>query len=148
MVRKIEARGAIESAHRALEACGQVFGYAIATAKIDRNPATQLKTVLPRPEPRNFPAITDPARFGELLRACDRYAATPVVRAALKLAPMLLLRPGELRFGEWPEIDLDKAMWTVPAARMKREQRRSCSARRTWCRCPARPSRRSANCIL
>ena len=79
--------------------------------------------VLRQPEPRNFPAITDPTRFGQLLRACDRYAATPVVRAALKLAPMLLLRPGELRFAEWPEIDLDAALWTVPAARMKREVR-------------------------
>ena len=74
-------------------------------------------------DPRNFPAITDPKRFGELLRAGDAYAATPVVRAALKLAPMLLLRPGELRFGEWVEIDLDAALWTVPAVRMKRELR-------------------------
>jgi len=68
-----------------------------------------------------MPAITDPKRFGELLRACDAYAATPVVRAAFKVAPMLLLRPGELRFAEWAEIDLDKALWTVPSARMKRE---------------------------
>jgi len=58
-----------------------------------------------------------------LLRACDAYAATPVVRAALELALMVLLRPGELRFAEWSEIDLDAALWTVPAARMKRELR-------------------------
>jgi integrase len=72
---------------------------------------------------KHFPAITEPARFGALLRAMDHYAATPVVRAALKLAPMLLLRPGELRFAEWSEIDLDGALWTVPSMRMKRELR-------------------------
>ena len=73
-----------------------------------------------RPEPRHFAAITDPKRLGELLRACDGYAATHVVRAALKLSPMLLLRPGELRAGECSEIDFDSALWTVPAVRMKR----------------------------
>jgi len=121
--RRIEDRGVIETAHRALQDSSQVFAYAMATDKIDRNPAAKLKTVLRQPEPKNFAAITDPARFGQLLLACDKYKATPVVRAALKLAPMLLLRPGELRFAEWPEIDLDAALWTVPAARMKREVR-------------------------
>ena len=121
--RRIEARGVIETAHRALQDSSQVFAYAMATDKIDRNPAAKLKTVLKQPEPKNFAAITDPARLGQLLRACDKYAATPVVRAALKLAPMLLLRPGELRCAEWSEIDLDAALWTVPAARMKRELR-------------------------
>ena len=95
----------------------------MATGKHSTNPARDLKDALKRPDPRNFPAITDPRRFGELLRASDAYAATTVVRAALKLAPMLLLRPGELRFGEWVELDLDAALWTVPAARMKRELR-------------------------
>ncbi len=121
--RRIEDWGVIETAHRALQDSSQVFAYAMATDKIDRNPAAKLKTVLRQPEPKNFAAITDPARFGQLLRACDNYAATPVVRAAVRLAPMLLLRPGELRFAEWPEIDLDAALWTVPAARMKRELR-------------------------
>ena len=102
---------------------GQVFRYAVATGRSATNPARDLKDALRRPEPKHFPAITDPKRFGELLRACDAYAATPVVRAALKLAPMLLLRPGELRFAEWPEMDLDAALWTVPAIRMKRELR-------------------------
>jgi integrase len=123
VLRRIEARGVIETAHRALQDSSQVFAYAMATSKLDRNPADKLKMVLRQPEPKNFPAITDPERFGQLLRACERYAATPVVRAALKLAPMLLLRPGEVRFAEWPEIDLDAALWTVPAARMKREVR-------------------------
>ena len=123
VLRRIEARGVIETAHRALENCSQVFRYAIAIGKATTNPARDLKDALKQPEPKHFAAITDPRRLGELLRACDNYAATPVVRAALKLAPMLLLRPGELRFAEWPEIDLDTAMWTVPAMRMKRELR-------------------------
>jgi integrase len=68
-----------------------------------------------------MPAITDPKRFGELLRAMDGYAGTHVVRAALRLAPMLLLRPGELRHAKWSEMDLDAALWTIPAVRMKRQ---------------------------
>lgn len=123
VLRRIEARGVIETAHRALQDSSQVFRYAVATGKAVTNPARDLKDALKRPDPKHFPAIIDPKRFGDLLRACDSYAATPVVRAALKLAPMLLLRPGELRFAQWSEIDLDAAMWTVPAARMKRELR-------------------------
>jgi integrase len=123
VLRRIEARGVVETAHRALQDSSQVFRYAVATGKAVSNPARDLKDALKRPDPKHFPAIIDPKRFGDLLRACDSYAATPVVRAALKLAPMLLLRPGELRFAQWSEIDLDNAMWTVPAARMKRELR-------------------------
>jgi integrase len=123
VMRRIEARGVIETAHRALQDSSQALRYAVATGKASSNPARDLKGALRRPNTKHFPAITEPKRFGELLRAIDSYAATPVVRAALKLAPMLLLRPGELRFAEWPEIDLDAAMWTVPAVRMKRELR-------------------------
>lgn len=123
VLRRVEARGVIETAHRALENCSQVFRYAVATGRLTTNPARDLKDAWRRPEPKHFPAITDPKRFGELLRACDAYAATPVVRAALKVAPMLLLRPGELRMAEWSEIDLEAALWTVPAMRMKRELR-------------------------
>ena len=123
VMRRIEARGVLETAHRALQDCSQALRYAVATGKAPSNPARDLKGALRRPMPKHFPAITEPKRLGELLRAIDSYAATPVVRAALKLAPMVLLRPGELRFAEWPEIDLDAAMWTVPAIRMKRELR-------------------------
>ena len=123
VMRRIEARGVIETAHRALQDSSQALRYAVATGKASSNPARDLKGALRRPNTKHFPAITDPKRFGELLRAIDTYAATPVVRAALRLAPMVLLRPGELRFAEWPEIDLDAAMWTVPAIRMKRELR-------------------------
>lgn len=123
VMRRIEARGVVETAHRALQDCSQALRYAVAIGKAPSNPARDLKGALRRPMPKHFPAITEPARFGHLLRAMEHYAATPVVRAALKLAPMLLLRPGELRFAEWSEIDLDEGLWTVPAMRMKRELR-------------------------
>jgi integrase len=127
VIRRIEERGVVETAHRALQDSGQVLRYAVATGHAKFNPARELKDALRQPNPRHFPAIVEPKRLGELLRAMDSYAATPVVRAALKLAPMLLLRPGELRFAEWTEIDLDAALWQVPAARMKRELRQKIS---------------------
>lgn len=86
VMRRIEKRGVIETAHRALESCSQVFTYAVATGRLLSNPAREPKSALKQPDPKHFPAITDPKRLGELLRACDNYAATPVVRAALKLA--------------------------------------------------------------
>lgn len=122
VLRKIEARGVVETAHRALENCSQVFRYAVVTGRITSNPARDLKDALKKPLVKHFPAITDPARLGELLRACDGYKGTYVVRAALHLLPMVLLRPGELRQARWNEFDLDNATWTVPAARMKREK--------------------------
>jgi integrase len=122
VLRRIESRGVIETAHRARENCSQVFRFAVATGRAERDPAQDLKDVLRKPDVKHFAAITDPKRMGELLRACDAYAGTPVVRAALRLAPMLLLRPGELRHAQWSEIDLDAATWTVPAHRMKREK--------------------------
>lgn len=122
VMRRIEARGVIETAHRALENCGQVFRYAVATGRALSNPARDLKDALRKPEVKHFPAITDPVRLGELLRACDGYQGSHVVRAALRLAPMLLLRPGELRFARWVEFDFESALWIVPAERMKREK--------------------------
>lgn len=122
VLRRVEARGVIETAHRALENCGQVFRFAIATGRATSDPARDLKDALRKPLERHFPAITDPIRLGELLRACDGYKGTHIVRAALRLTPMLLLRPGELRHARWSEFDLDGAIWTVPAERMKREK--------------------------
>lgn len=121
VLRRIEERGVIETAHRALENCSQVFRYAVASGRAPSNPARDLKDALRRPLVRHFPAITSPSRLGELLRAVDGYQGTHVVRAALRLTPMLLLRPGELRHARWEEIDLDAGLWTVPAGRMKRE---------------------------
>lgn len=120
VLRRIEARGVVETAHRALENCSQIFRFAVSTGLADGDPTRDLKGALKKPRAKHFPAILDPVRLGELLRGIEGYAGTPVVRAALKLAPMVLLRPGELRFASWEEFDLDLAMWKVPAVRMKR----------------------------
>jgi integrase len=120
VLRRVEARGVIETAHRVRTSCSQIFRYAIATGRAERDPAHDLRDALRKAPTRHFPAITKPARLGELLRAIDGYAGTHIVRSALKLAPLLMLRPGELRQGQWAEIDLDKAEWSVPAERMKR----------------------------
>lgn len=127
VARRVEARGAIESAHRILQNCSQVIRYAIATARAERNPVTDLKGALARPDKKHFAAIVEPEKVGPLLRAIDGYAGTPEVRAALRLAPLVLVRPGELRHAEWCEFDLDAvdakknpaAVWNIPADRMK-----------------------------
>lgn len=121
VLRLIEQRGVVETAHRALDSCGQVFRYAVATGRATSNPARDLKDALRKPQVQHFPAITDPSRLADLLRASDGYRGSHVVRTALKLAPLVLLRPGELRHARWEEFDLDAAVWTVPAARMKRK---------------------------
>ena len=122
MARRIEERGAIESAHRILQNCGQVMRYAIATGRADRNPVTDLRGALTSPKERHHAAITEPAALGGLLRAIDGYNGDPTTRAALKLAPLVFVRPGELRHAEWSEIDLDKAEWNIPAEKMKMRQ--------------------------
>lgn len=122
VLRRIEARGVIETAHRAHESCSQVFRFAVAEGLALSDPARDLKGQLRKPQAQHFPAITKPARLAELLRAIDGYTGTPVVRAALYLAPLLLLRPGELRHAQWSEIDLEGSTWTVPPHRMKREK--------------------------
>jgi len=117
--RRIEERGATETAYRALKAAGAVFRHGVQNGYCESDPTRDLKGAVQLPVPEHRAAITDPARVGELLRAIDGYHGTPVVRAALQLAPLVFLRPGELRKAEWAEIDLDGATWTVPAARMK-----------------------------
>lgn len=119
MARRIEQRGAIESAHRILQNCGQVMRYAIATGRAERNPVADLKGALPPPPERHHAAITDTKAAGGLLRALDGYAGTFVTRCALQLAPLVFVRPGELRHAEWAEIDLDRAEWNIPARKMK-----------------------------
>lgn len=119
-LRRVEARGAIETAHRIKQACGQVFRYGIATGACERNPAADLRDALKPVVVKHHAAITDPKRAGELLRAVVDYQGHPVTRAALALAPLLFQRPGELRQAEWSEIDLDAGLWTIPGARMKR----------------------------
>lgn len=116
---RIRDRGAIESAHRVLQIIGQVCRYAIAGGHAERNPATDLKGWLPSPTRTHFAALTDPRAIGELLRALDGYQGTFPVQCALRLAPRLMVRPGELRQAEWVEFDLEAALWRIPAAKMK-----------------------------
>ena len=122
VARRIEERGAVESAHRILQNCGQVMRYAIATGRADRNPVADLKGALTTAEGRHHAAITDPLALGGLLRAIEGYSGDPVTRAALKLSGLLFVRPSELRHAEWQEIDLDKAEWNIPAGKMKMRQ--------------------------
>lgn len=119
-LRRVEARGAIETAHRELQTIGQVLRYAVATGRAERDVSADLRGALEPVNPRHMSAITDPIRVGELLRAIDGYQGSFVVASALRLAPLVFQRPGELRGARWSEIDLDEAMWRIPAARMKR----------------------------
>ncbi len=118
-VKRIEARGAHESAHRAKQRAGQVFRYAVAHGVAKRDPAADLRGALAPVVSRSRAAITDPAKMGDLLRAIEGYTGQFVTRCALRLAPLLFVRPGELRAMEWAELDLDGAQWRIPAARMK-----------------------------
>lgn len=119
VIRRIESRGAIETAHRALQSCGQVFRYAIATGRADRDPTPDLRGALKPVMVQHMPAVTDPRRVGELLRAIHDYPGMPVTRAALKLAPLVFVRPVELRKAEWSEFNLEGAEWKIPPAKMK-----------------------------
>jgi integrase len=120
VLRKIEQRGAIETADRALMLARQVWSYGVATGRVQGNITTDLKGALTPYRGTHFAAITDPAKLGQLLRAIRVYKGGVIVRAALQLAPILFQRPGELRAAEWTEIDLEEALWTIPSARMKR----------------------------
>lgn len=118
-LRKIEARGTFETTHRAKQRCGQIFRYAIATGRAEHDISADLRGALAPVVTKNRAALTDPARVAELLRAIDSYRGSPTTAYALKLASRTFARPGELRYAEWSEIDLDKAEWRIPAARMK-----------------------------
>jgi integrase len=119
VLQRIEARGAIETAHRTLSYIRSIFSYAIASDRLTLNPASELKKALAPVEEKHFPAIIDPQEFAGVLRGIESYRGTLVVRCALRLAPLVFLRPGELRRAEWAEFDLDNARWNVPGARMK-----------------------------
>lgn len=121
-LRRIEARGAIETAHRVKDACGQVFRYGVAAGHCTRNPAADLRDALKPVPTRHHAAIVDPKRSGELLRDMLAYQGHPVTHAALALSALLMLRPGELRQMEWAWIDFDAALLTVPAETMKRKK--------------------------
>jgi integrase len=122
VLRRVESRGAINAAHKLRVIAGQVFRYAVATGKAERDPSGDLRGALPSAEVVHYPAITSPKEVAPLLRALDGYTGSFVVRCALMLSPLLFVRPGELRNAEWSEFDFDEAVWNIPAARMKMRQ--------------------------
>lgn len=119
VLRRVESRGALETAHRVHQYSSQIFRYAVATGRAERDPAADLRGALPPVRVKHHASITDPSAVGQLLRAISGYAGSFVVKCALRLAPLVFVRPGELRRAEWPEIKLDVAEWRIPAERMK-----------------------------
>ncbi len=119
-LRRVEARGTIRTAHDLREFAGQVFRFGVATGRCNGNPAADLRGALKPYVERNMAAVLDPAKAGELLRAIEGYTGHPVTRAALMLSALVFQRPGNLRAMEWAEIDVDAALWVIPAAKMKR----------------------------
>jgi integrase len=118
-LRRVEAKGLHETAHRARALAGRVMRYAVATGRAERDPSADLKGALTPVRGKHHAAITDPKRVGDLLRALDGYSGQAATYCALRLAPLVFVRPGELRAAEWSEIDLDAAEWRIPASRMK-----------------------------
>lgn len=117
LARRIESKGAIETAHRALQNCGQVFRYAVATGRAERDPTGDLRGALQSVKSTHMAAVTEPHKVAELLRTFDTYQGTLTVRCALQLAPLVFVRPGELRTAEWSDIDLDTAEWRFTASK-------------------------------
>jgi integrase len=121
-LRRIEARGTKDTAHRALQNCGQIFRYAIATGRAERDTAADLRGALEPAKATNLASIKEPKAIGALLRDIDAYTGNVIVRAALRMAPYVFVRPGELRRAEWTEFNFDVAEWRIPAERMKMRQ--------------------------
>jgi integrase len=122
VLRRIEKRGAVDTAHRALQNCGQIFRYAVATGRAERDYAADLRGALAPAKEGHFAAITEPKAIGALLRAIDDYHGNHITKYAMQLAPLVFVRPGELRNAKWQEIDFDTATWEIPAERMKMRQ--------------------------
>lgn len=116
-LRRIEGRGVVETAHRALWITGQVFRYAVATGRADRNPAADLRGALPATVQKHFPAVTDTSRLAEILLALDGYKGSFVTRCALKIAPLVFVRPGELRSALWSDINLKDGLWSYTVSK-------------------------------
>ncbi len=111
VLRRIEERGAIETAHRLLQYCGKIFRYAVATGRIDSDPCRDLHTALRPVQDTHLAAITEPDQVARLLRAMQGYEASLVVRTSLRLAPLVFVRPGELRKARWRDIDFERCEW-------------------------------------
>lgn len=118
-LQKIEAKGHLETARRMRSLAGRIFRYAVATSRASADPSASLRGALVAPKVNHHSAIPEPKAVGELLRAIDGYSGQPLTCLALKLTPHVFVRPGELRRAEWREFDLDKAIWTIPAEKMK-----------------------------
>jgi len=119
VLRKMEGRGAVETAHRVSQVCGQIFRYAIATGRAKRDPSADLRGALASTKAKPMASVRDIRKVGELLRAIDGYQGHFITCCALRLSPLVFVRPGELRHAEWSEIDLEQAMWKIPAEKMK-----------------------------
>jgi len=119
VLRKVEARGRLETARRLRSTIGSVFRYAIATARAENDPTFALRGALTTPTVKPRAAVTDPEKVGALLRSVWGYDGQPTTKAALQLMAFLFPRPGELRLAEWSEFDLEAGMWSIPAQRMK-----------------------------
>ena len=131
VLHRIEGRGAHDTAHRALQNCGQVFRYGVATGRVLSDPCRDLRGALPPLKHEHFASITEPVAVGELLRAIDGFKGTFTVQCALRLAPLFFVRPGELRVAEWAHFDLKKGEWRYLVTKTKRN---------TWYRLPHRQS--------
>lgn len=118
-IRKIESKGNLESARRTLQLSSMVFRYAVATARLRSDPTRDLRGALTAPTVTHYGAVTEPAKAGELLRSIDGYQGSGITKLALQLAPHVFVRPGELRHAEWSDIDLEQALWIIPAAKTK-----------------------------
>ena len=112
VLKRISDRGIIETAHKARQSCRQIFVYAIQKGLASANPVDATEGALPSVKNKNFAAITDPVKVGEFLRAVDAFTGTLTVQCALRLSPLVFVRPGELRQAQWADIDLDRALWT------------------------------------
>jgi integrase len=119
VLRRIDERGAVETAHRPQQNCGQVFRYAVATGRAERDPSADLRGALPPVREKHHAAMTDPQNVAALMRAIDGYEGSFVTKCALRIAPLVFVRPGELRKAEWAEFDLEAGCWNIPAKRMK-----------------------------
>ena len=120
VLRRIESRGALETAHRCRTNCGMVFRYAVATGRADRDPTADLRGALPAVKVTHMAAVTKPQKLAELLRMLSSYPeGTPIVAAAIRLLPMVFVRPGELRTAKWEDIDLDAGEWRFVASKTK-----------------------------
>ena len=119
VLRRVESRGVLETAHRLMNYCGNIYRYAVATGRAERDISADLRGALPPSKPRHHASVTEPEGVAALLRAIDGYRGSNVTRYALQLAPLVFVRPGELRKAEWIEIDLEAGEWRIPAERMK-----------------------------